>query len=52
VKQIINFGLGPEDANLLISAQKIDYKVQFSGRVGWSDRSCRSSRARSSLRAS
>jgi branched-chain amino acid transport system substrate-binding protein len=37
VKQIINFGLGPEDANLLISAQKIDYKVQFSGAWGWSD---------------
>lgn len=37
VKQIINFGLGPEDANLLISAQKIGYKVQFSGAWGWSD---------------
>ncbi len=37
VKQIINFGLGPEDANLLRSAQKIDYKVQFSGAWGWSD---------------
>jgi branched-chain amino acid transport system substrate-binding protein len=37
VKQIINFGLGPEDANLLISAQKIDYKVQFSGAWGFSD---------------
>src|SRR5438105_10400789 len=37
VKQIVNFGLGPEDANLLISAQKIDYKVQFSGAWGWSD---------------
>jgi branched-chain amino acid transport system substrate-binding protein len=37
VKQIINFGLGPEDANLLISAQKLDYKVQFSGAWGWSD---------------
>ena len=37
VKQIINFGLGPEDANLLISAQKVDYKVQFSGAWGWSD---------------
>jgi branched-chain amino acid transport system substrate-binding protein len=37
VKQIVNFGLGPEDANLLRSAQKIDYKVQFSGAWGWSD---------------
>src|SRR5258708_2958771 len=37
VKQIINFGLGPEDSNLLISAQKIDYKVQFSGAWGFSD---------------
>jgi branched-chain amino acid transport system substrate-binding protein len=37
VKQIINFGLGPEDANLLRSAQKIDYKVQFSGAWGFSD---------------
>jgi branched-chain amino acid transport system substrate-binding protein len=37
VKQIINFGLGPEDANLLRSAQKIDYQVQFSGAWGWSD---------------
>jgi branched-chain amino acid transport system substrate-binding protein len=37
VKQIINFGLGPEDANLLISARKIDYKVQFSGAWGFSD---------------
>jgi branched-chain amino acid transport system substrate-binding protein len=37
VKQIVNFGLGPEDANLLISAQKIDYKVQFSGAWGFSD---------------
>ena len=37
VKQIINFGLGPEDANLLISAQKIDFKVQFSGAWGFSD---------------
>jgi branched-chain amino acid transport system substrate-binding protein len=37
VKQIINFGLGPENANLLISAQKIDYKVQFSGAWGFSD---------------
>src|SRR5438105_12307379 len=37
VKQIINFGLGPENSNLLISAQKIDYKVQFSGAWGFSD---------------
>jgi branched-chain amino acid transport system substrate-binding protein len=37
VKQILNFGLGPEDANLLRSAQKINYKVQFSGAWGWSD---------------
>jgi branched-chain amino acid transport system substrate-binding protein len=37
VKQIINFGLGPEDANLLRSAQKINYKVQFSGAWGFSD---------------
>jgi branched-chain amino acid transport system substrate-binding protein len=37
VKQIINFGLGPECANLLRSAQKIDYKVQFSGAWGFSD---------------
>ncbi len=37
VKQIINFGLGPEDANLLRSAQKIDYNVQFSGAWGFSD---------------
>lgn len=37
VKQIINFGLGPEDANLLISAKKINYNVQFSGAWGWSD---------------
>jgi branched-chain amino acid transport system substrate-binding protein len=37
VKQIINFGLGPEDANLLISAKKINYPVQFSGAWGWSD---------------
>ena len=37
VKQIINFGLGPEDANLLRSAQKIDYQVQFSGAWGFSD---------------
>lgn len=37
VKQIINFGLGPEDANLLISAKKINYDVQFSGAWGWSD---------------
>jgi branched-chain amino acid transport system substrate-binding protein len=37
VKQIINFGLGPEDANLLRSAQKLNYKVQFSGAWGWSD---------------
>jgi branched-chain amino acid transport system substrate-binding protein len=37
VKQIVNFGLGPEDANLLISAQKIGYQVQFSGAWGWSD---------------
>lgn len=37
VKQIVNFGLGPEDANLLRSAQKIDYKVLFSGAWGWSD---------------
>jgi branched-chain amino acid transport system substrate-binding protein len=29
--------LGPEDANLLRSAQKIDYQVQFSGAWGWSD---------------
>ena len=28
---------GPENANLLRSAQKIDYKVQFSGAWGWSD---------------
>ena len=37
VKQIINFGLGPEDANLLRSAQKINYKVQWSGAWGFSD---------------
>jgi len=37
VKQIVNFGLGPEDANLLRSAQKINYKVQFSGAWGFSD---------------
>jgi branched-chain amino acid transport system substrate-binding protein len=37
VKQIVNFGLGPEDANLLRSAQKIDFKVQFSGAWGFSD---------------
>jgi branched-chain amino acid transport system substrate-binding protein len=37
VKQIINFGLGPEDANLLRSAQKLNYKVQWSGAWGWSD---------------
>jgi len=37
VKQIINFGLGPEDANLLRSAQKINYKVQMSGAWGFSD---------------
>ena len=37
VKQIINFGLGPENANLLRSAQKINYQVQFSGAWGWSD---------------
>src|SRR5712691_2612959 len=37
VKQIINFGLGPENSNLLISAQKINYKVQFSGAWGFSD---------------
>ena len=37
VKQIVNFGLGPEDANLLISAKKIGYDVQFSGAWGWSD---------------
>lgn len=37
VKQIINFGLGPESANLLRSAQKINYKVQFSGAWGFSD---------------
>jgi branched-chain amino acid transport system substrate-binding protein len=37
VKQIINFGLGPEDANLLRSAQKIGYKVQFTGAWGFSD---------------
>jgi branched-chain amino acid transport system substrate-binding protein len=37
VKQIINFGLGPEDAQLLISAKKINYNVQFSGAWGWSD---------------
>jgi branched-chain amino acid transport system substrate-binding protein len=37
VKQIINFGLGPEDANLLRSAQKINYKPVFSGAWGWSD---------------
>jgi branched-chain amino acid transport system substrate-binding protein len=37
VKQIINFGLGPEDANLLRSAQKINYKAQFSGAWGFSD---------------
>jgi branched-chain amino acid transport system substrate-binding protein len=37
VKQIINFGLGPEDANLLRSAQKINYKVQWSGAWGWTD---------------
>ena len=37
VKQIINFGLGPEDANLLRSAQKINYKVQWSGAWGFTD---------------
>ncbi len=37
VKQIINFGLGPENANLLRSAQKINYQVQFSGAWGFSD---------------
>jgi len=37
VKQIVNFGLGPENANLLRSAQKINYKVQFSGAWGFSD---------------
>ncbi|MBV9577480.1 MAG: ABC transporter substrate-binding protein [Chloroflexi bacterium] len=37
VRQIINFGLGPEDANLLISARKINYQVQFSGAWGFSD---------------
>jgi branched-chain amino acid transport system substrate-binding protein len=37
VKQIITFGLGPENANLLRSAQKINYKVQFSGAWGFSD---------------
>ena len=37
VKQIINFGLGPENANLLRSAQKMNYKVQFSGAWGFSD---------------
>jgi branched-chain amino acid transport system substrate-binding protein len=37
VKQIVNFGLGPEDANLLRSAQKIGYQVQFSGAWGFSD---------------
>jgi branched-chain amino acid transport system substrate-binding protein len=37
VKQIINFGLGPEDANLLRSAQKINYNVTWSGAWGWSD---------------
>ncbi|MGI9149229.1 MAG: ABC transporter substrate-binding protein [Chloroflexota bacterium] len=37
VKQIIDFGLGPENANLLRSAQKIGYSVQFSGAWGWSD---------------
>jgi branched-chain amino acid transport system substrate-binding protein len=37
VKQIINFGLGPEDANLLRSAQKINYKPTWSGATGWAD---------------
>jgi branched-chain amino acid transport system substrate-binding protein len=37
VKQIINFGLGPEDANLLRSAQKINYKPTWSGAWGFSD---------------
>jgi branched-chain amino acid transport system substrate-binding protein len=37
VKQIINFGLGPEDANLLRSAQKINYKPAWSGATGWAD---------------
>jgi branched-chain amino acid transport system substrate-binding protein len=37
VKQIIDFGLPPENANLLRSAQKIGYNVQFSGAWGWSD---------------
>jgi branched-chain amino acid transport system substrate-binding protein len=37
VKQIINFGLGPEDANLLRSAQKINYKPIWSGAWGFSD---------------
>jgi branched-chain amino acid transport system substrate-binding protein len=37
VKQIIDFGLGPENSNLLRSAQKIGYNVQFSGAWGWSD---------------
>lgn len=37
VKQILNFGLGPENANLLRSAQKLDYKVQWAGPLGWSD---------------
>ena len=37
VKQIINFGLGPEDANLLRSAQKINYKPSWSGAWGFSD---------------
>jgi len=37
VKQIINFGLGPEDANLLRSAQKINYKPAWSGATGWTD---------------
>ncbi len=37
VKQIIDFGLPPENANLLRSAQKIGYNVQLSGAWGWSD---------------
>jgi branched-chain amino acid transport system substrate-binding protein len=37
VKQIINFGLGPEDANLLRSARKINYKPTWSGATGWAD---------------
>ncbi|MBI3968395.1 MAG: ABC transporter substrate-binding protein [Chloroflexi bacterium] len=37
VKQIINFGLGPENSNLLKSAEKIGYKPQWSGAWGWSD---------------